>query len=65
MVDGQFQHGSDKTVRVWDVKTEREICRFARHGASVTSVAFTPDGRRLVSGSLDKTVRLLALPAKG
>jgi WD40 repeat protein len=64
MVNGQFQHGSDKTVRIWDAKTEREVYRFARHAASVTSVAFAPGGRMVVCGGLDKTVRVLLVPGK-
>ncbi len=64
IVNDQFQHGDDKTVRVWDVRTEREVYRFDKHQGSVTSVAFMPTGRMIVSGSLDKTVRLLMLPQK-
>ena len=61
--NGKFQDGADTTVRVWDAKTERELFRFAGHQASVTGVAFAPSGRLIVSGSLDKTVRVLLVPA--
>lgn len=64
IVNDQFQHGADKTVRIWDVRTEREVYRFDKHQGSVTSVAYAPTGRMLLSGSLDKTVRLLMLPQK-
>ena len=62
ILDDKFDHGSDLTVRVWDLQSAKELFRFAGHTASVTTVVFTPDGKQLVSGGLDKTVRLLQLP---
>ncbi len=34
-----------------------EVRRFKGHGAAVTALALAPDGKRLVSGSLDTTLR--------
>jgi WD40 repeat protein/serine/threonine protein kinase len=48
----------DKTVKVWDGRTGRELHTLKGHTAAVTSVAFSPDGTRLVSGSMDKTVKV-------
>jgi WD40 repeat protein len=42
-------------VRVWDPTTGRELRRFAGHRGGVSAIAFTPDGRSLVSGSEDGT----------
>jgi len=36
----------------------QEVRRFTGHEGPVTSVAVTPDGRHVVSGSWDNTVRL-------
>ncbi len=49
--------GDDRTVRVWDAATGRELRRLDGHTDEVTCVAFTPDGKRLLSGSRDRTVR--------
>ena len=46
-----------QVVRIWDARTGELLERLRGHRDSVYSVAFTPDGRGLVSGSLDKTLK--------
>jgi len=48
----------DKTVRLWDTETGKEIQRFVGHEGSVRSVSLSADGKRLAYSSGDKTVRL-------
>ncbi len=50
----------DSTIRLWDVVTGKEIKRFEGHTARVEYVAFTPDGKRIVScGNMqDPTLKL-------
>jgi WD40 repeat protein len=49
---------SDKTLRLWEVKSGREIRSFNEHSDSVTSVTFSPDGRLALLGSWDGSSRL-------
>jgi hypothetical protein len=55
----------DCTVRLWDVRRRKEICRFEGHERGVTSVVFLPDGQHLLSADLLGKVKLWALNAEG
>ena len=46
-----FCGSADKTIKVWDVQTGQELLTLKGHTAMVKSVALSPDGKRLVSGS--------------
>jgi WD40 repeat protein/serine/threonine protein kinase len=58
--DGQrlASGSSDKTLKVWDSATGKELFALKGHGGVVTSVAFSPDGQRLASASIDQTVKI-------
>ncbi|KAJ7636261.1 hypothetical protein FB45DRAFT_1055732 [Roridomyces roridus] len=51
--------GGDRTVQIWDFDTGALVAGpFEGHTALVVSVAFSPDNRRLVTGSEDHSVRV-------
>ena len=41
---------ADKTARLWDATTGKELRRFVGHSEAVRSVAFSPDGRCVLTG---------------
>jgi RNA polymerase sigma factor (sigma-70 family) len=58
-VGGEPSRNNDSgEVQLWDLATAKEVCSFSGHQERVVSVAMSPDGRMLATGSLDKTLRL-------
>jgi WD40 repeat protein len=49
---------NDNTAKLWDLGTGRELRTVNGHTKSVSSVAFSADGKTLATGSWDKTVKL-------
>src|SRR5216683_5571144 len=48
--------GSDRTIRLWEVATGREIWHYLGQERAVYSVAFSPNGKMVASGSADSTI---------
>jgi centriolar protein POC1 len=48
----------DGTVMVWNFKPNMRPFRFVGHKGPVYSVASTPNGDTIVSGSADETIRI-------
>ena len=56
--------GEDKTARIWESATGREIHTLQGHTGQIEAVAFSPDGHRVLTGSSDKTVKMWNLRVK-
>lgn len=51
----------DKTTKVWNVATGKELLTLKGQSGLVWSVAWSPDGKRLATGSDDGTVQVYAM----
>jgi RNA polymerase sigma factor (sigma-70 family) len=47
--------GCDYLVRLWEVRSGRELATFKGHDGAVTALAFAPDGKAVASASADGT----------
>ena len=45
-------------MKLWDVATGQELSTYRGHHGDVTSIAFSPSGKQLMSGGRDKTIRI-------
>lgn len=54
----QLVLGTDEAVSVWDLAGDQRLLLLAGHTRYVPAVGFSPDGKRLLSGSDDGTIRL-------
>lgn len=52
------------SIHIWSVQTGQLLDRLTGHEGPVSSLAFSPDGTQLVSGSWDNTVRLWSVFAR-
>ena len=48
----------DKTAKIWDAATGRELLTLTGHTDRITKVAFSPDGKRIATASTDKSAKL-------
>jgi len=48
----------DKTAKVWDAETGKEVLVLSGHSGAVWSVAWSPDGKLLATGSDDTTAKV-------
>ncbi|MFB7369484.1 protein kinase [Streptomyces sp. NPDC056222] len=61
--DGRYllTGGSDRVLRMWDVRTGECAHRLEGHSMDLSGVAFTADGRNVVSADLRPSIRLWEL----
>ena len=52
-----YQHSNDNTVRLWDAAEGKLLRDLKGHTERVRCLAFTPDGKQVVSGGFDGTLR--------
>ena len=59
LVSGASWQGTDKvSIRLWNIATGENIATFWSHSSDIQSLAFSPDGTLLASGSFDGTILL-------
>jgi WD40 repeat protein len=55
---------TDNSIRIWDLATGDELYRLQGHTSAVKGVAMTPDGRQMISCSLDDSACVWTLPSQ-
>jgi len=50
--------GRDKTAKLWEVATGREMRTFQGHTGTVQALCFSPDGNKIATGSTDNNIKI-------
>ncbi len=53
--------GEDDIVRIWNIRTSKEVRSLHGHKSAVYGVAFSPDGKRLISASRNGNLKIWTL----
>lgn len=56
-LDSQQRRYAYVRAKLWDVATGKEVLMTGGHTFDIDALAFTPDGRQFVSGSVDGTIK--------
>ncbi|KAI9011460.1 WD40-repeat-containing domain protein [Gaertneriomyces semiglobifer] len=48
----------DKTIKIWDTSTHKEVYTLKKHGLNVSDVSWSRDERELLSGAYDQTCKV-------
>jgi centriolar protein POC1 len=48
----------DRTIKIWDIRSQRLIQHYDAHSGDVTEIGFHPNGRYLLSSSNDSTLKI-------
>ncbi|KAJ3188582.1 hypothetical protein HDU85_004296 [Gaertneriomyces sp. JEL0708] len=48
----------DKTIKIWDTSTHKEVHTLKKHGLNVSDVSWSRDERELLSGAYDQTCKI-------
>jgi len=61
--DGKYiaSGSEDKTIKIWEFQTGREVKTLLGHQSQVNKVLFTADGKKLISGSRDRNIFVWSL----
>ncbi|NER04822.1 MAG: protein kinase [Okeania sp. SIO3C4] len=60
--DSQKIVAGGENIIIWDLIIEEKLQTLIGHSKQISSLAITPDGKTLVSGSLDQTIKVWRMP---
>jgi eukaryotic-like serine/threonine-protein kinase len=59
---GMFKRALPAPMRLFDVKTGKQLAEYVPKGRAATSLGFSPDGKYLVCGAVDFNIDILEVP---